>query len=126
MRKKSTHSRAQSIRFGMTSAASKRRKWKSRNARKPVAAMPVEHQQLRHVAFAVTAAIRQCHAQSFFSHASRLRLMMAEHCIKEEGIVFRMADHFLGPAAHFLIDSMRAMQMRKCNHHPHAALANVT
>jgi hemerythrin-like domain-containing protein len=96
------------------------------DARKPIAAMLLEHQQLRRVAAAASAAIRRCHARHFFSIASALRLLMAEHCIKEEGIVLRMADHFLRPAARFLIDSMRAMETRDFDDHPHAIPAIVT
>lgn len=96
------------------------------DARKPIAAMLREHQQMRRAAAAASAAIRRCHARHFFRIASALRLMMAEHCIKEEGIVLKMADHFLCPAARFLIDSMRAMEKRDFHDHPHAVPAIVT
>lgn len=82
------------------------------DANKPIAEMLAEHRQLRHVAAALTAAIRRCHAQSFFAIAGALRLMMADHCMKEEGILLSMADHCLRPAARFLIDSMRAVEAR--------------
>lgn len=81
------------------------------DASKPVAAMLREHQQLRHIAATATASVRRCHAPSFFGTADALRLMMREHCTKEEGIVLLMADHFLRPAARFLIDAMRAVEM---------------
>ena len=50
---------------------------------------------------------------------SRLRLMMREHCTKEEGIVLLMADHFLRPAARLLIDAMRAVEMPAPSEYPH-------
>jgi hemerythrin-like domain-containing protein len=80
-------------------------------ASKPIVDMLREHQQLRHIAATATAAVRRCHAQSFFGIATALRLMVREHCTKEEGIVLLMADHFLRPAARFLIDAMRAVEM---------------
>lgn len=77
---------------------------------KSVAAMSQEHCQLRQVAANVTSAIRLCNARAFAHAASALRLMMQEHCAKEEGVVLQMADHFLRPATSFLIDSMRSLQ----------------
>lgn len=95
------------------------------DARKPIAEMLAEHQQLRHVAAGLTAAIRRCNAQSFLGIASALRLMMAEHCMKEEGIVLLMADHCLRPAARFLIDSMRAVEVRAARNHPYVQPARL-
>lgn len=95
------------------------------DARKPIAAMRLEHQQLRRFVAGATAAILRCHAQSFFNSASAFRLMMAEHCRKEEGIVLAMADHFLRPAARFLIDSMRAVETRSAGGHPPSVTASI-
>lgn len=95
------------------------------DASKPISAMVREHQQLRHVAAMVTAAIRRGHAQSFFSIAAALRLMMREHCTKEEGILLLMADHFLRPAARFLIDAMRAVEVPASREHPHPGSARI-
>jgi hypothetical protein len=50
---------------------------------------------------------------------SRLRLMVPEHCTKEVGIALLMADHFLRPAARFLIDAMRAVEMPAPSEYPH-------
>jgi hemerythrin-like domain-containing protein len=82
------------------------------DARRLVAEMLAEHQQLRQVAAGLRAAIRRCNAQSFCGIAGVLRLMMAEHCMKEESILLLMADHCLRPAARFLVDSMRAVKAR--------------
>ena len=95
------------------------------DARKPIAEMLAEHRQLRHAAAALSAAIRRCNAQSFFGLASALRLMMQEHCMKEEGIVLMMADHCLRPAARFLIDSMRALEARAASHQSHVVPARL-
>ena len=82
------------------------------DARRPIAEMLAEHQQLRQVAAGLRAAIRRCNARSFFGIAGAFRQMMAEHCMKEESIVLSMADHCLRPAARFLVDSMRAVEAR--------------
>lgn len=90
----------------------------SSDAAKSVAAMLQEHRQLRQVAASVTSAIRLCNARAFSGAAASLQMMMQEHCAKEEGVVLRMADHFLRPATRFLIDSMRSLQSRPGPGHP--------
>jgi len=49
----------------------------------------------------------------------------AEHCTKEVGIALLMADHFLRPAAGFLIDAMRAVEMPTHTEYPHSAPARM-
>jgi hemerythrin-like domain-containing protein len=95
----------------------------SGDAGKPIAAMVLEHQRMRRAAAGATAAIRRCNAGSFLVNAKALCLIMAEHCRKEEGMVLAMADHYLRPAARFLIDSMRAMEIPICSDYPHAVPA---
>jgi hypothetical protein len=56
---------------------------------------------------------------------SRLRLMMREHRTKEVGIALLMADHFLRPAARFLIDAMRAVEMPAYSEYPHSVPARM-
>lgn len=82
------------------------------DARKPVAAMLLEHRRLRQFADSAATAIRRRKARDFMSAASSLRLMMQEHSAKEEGIVLRMADHLLRPAARFLVEAMQSLEMR--------------
>lgn len=96
------------------------------DARQPVAEMLAEHQQLRQVAAGLRAAIRRCNAQSCFGIAGVLRLMMAEHCMKEESILLLMADHCLRPAARFLVDSMRAVEARARSNQAQAQRAGLT
>jgi hypothetical protein len=37
---------------------------------------------------------------------------MEDHCMKEEGIVLAMADHFLRPAARFLVEAMQSLRQK--------------
>jgi iron-sulfur cluster repair protein YtfE (RIC family) len=80
------------------------------NILKPTVLMRREHRRLCRLAAGVARAIKQRHARRFLAAAGLLRLAMAAHCIKEEGVLFRMADHVLHPAARFLIGEMHALK----------------
>lgn len=82
----------------------------NRNIQKPTVLMRREHRRLCKLAAGVARAIKQRHARRFLAAAGLLRLAMAAHCVKEEGVLFVMADHVLHPAARFLIGEMHALK----------------
>lgn len=81
-------------------------------AEKPIEALLLEHQQLRELTTRAASAIRRRDSPAFVDVAVLLRNTMKDHCSKEEGIVLLMADHFLRPAARFLVEAMAAVRSK--------------
>ena len=79
-------------------------------ASKPIADLLLEHRQLRRLTICAASAVRRRNAADFQQVAAALRDMMEEHCMKEERILLFMADHFLRPAARFLVEAMQRLK----------------
>jgi iron-sulfur cluster repair protein YtfE (RIC family) len=81
-------------------------------AGKPIAVLLREHRQLRQLAIRARSAVRRRNAREFTDVAAGLQCAMEDHCMKEEGIVLAMADHFLRPAARFLVEAMQSLRQK--------------
>jgi hemerythrin-like domain-containing protein len=79
-------------------------------ASKPIAALLLEHRQLRRLTDRARSAIRRRDSPDFLEVAAMLRSRMAAHCSMEEGIILLMADQLLRPAARFIVETMRSVK----------------
>jgi iron-sulfur cluster repair protein YtfE (RIC family) len=79
-------------------------------ASKPIADLLLEHERLRRLTICAASAVRRRNAADFLQVAAALRGMLEEHCMKEERILLFMADHFLRPAARFLVEAMQRLK----------------
>lgn len=73
----------------------------------PTAVMRAEHQHMRAIVQAMADAVVARDTDSFFDQADTLRMMMHQHNLKEEGILYPMADRFLGEEKDELLDAMK-------------------
>lgn len=74
----------------------------------PTAVMRMEHKQLRQIVATAQAAIEQRDVDEFFSAAETLSIMMRQHNLKEEGILYPMADRVLAGRIDQVIQAMQA------------------
>lgn len=77
---------------------------------KPTALMRREHQQLKKLSGSAARAVKKGNVRRFLGAAKLLRQAMDAHCMKEETVLYRMADAVLRPAARFLVGEMDAMK----------------
>lgn len=61
----------------------------------PTSIMRNEHQQLRAIASLLNGSVLQQDSNDFFDHADTLRIMMEQHNLKEETILYGMTDRVL-------------------------------
>lgn len=64
-------------------------------ARGPTTVMRSEHGQLRDIAALMAAALVARDSDMFFEHADTLRILMHQHNLKEESVLYPMADRLL-------------------------------
>jgi hemerythrin-like domain-containing protein len=76
----------------------------------PTAVMRGEHGHMRELVQGMVDAIGARDGEEFFNHADTLRLLMRQHNLKEEGILYPMADRFLGEQLPRLLEQMRAFE----------------
>lgn len=76
------------------------------NSNGPTAVMRNEHAQMRALLVELQTALRQQDQDAYAGHSETLHILMQQHNIKEENILYRMADRVLGAGA--LIPAMRA------------------
>ncbi|WP_432378979.1 hemerythrin domain-containing protein [Duganella sp. P38] len=72
----------------------------------PTVVMRAEHRQMREMLAGMKAAIASRDSDDFFDHADTLRIMMRQHNLKEEGILYPQADFVLAKQAGAVIASM--------------------
>ncbi|TFW01805.1 hemerythrin domain-containing protein [Oxalobacteraceae bacterium OM1] len=73
----------------------------------PTAVMRSEHAQLRNILDAAGDAVQSRDADAFFGAAETLQIMMGQHNMKEEGILYPMADRALVAQADELVAAMQ-------------------
>jgi iron-sulfur cluster repair protein YtfE (RIC family) len=79
----------------------------SGNAAGPTRVMRLEHRQMREVFIGMEHALADGDLAEFLGQAETLLILMQQHSIKEEQILYPMCDRFLGNAVESVI---RAMQ----------------
>ena len=72
----------------------------------PTSVMRMEHQHLRSITERIADAVKQRDADDFFGHADTLRIMMHQHNMKEESILYLMTDRVLSDRRNDIIDTM--------------------
>ncbi|MRW93502.1 hemerythrin domain-containing protein [Duganella sp. FT80W] len=73
----------------------------------PTTVMRAEHRQLREMLALMRAAIAQRDTAAYFDQADLLRILMRQHNLKEEGILYPQADFVLIKQADAVIASMK-------------------
>ncbi|MBJ7313479.1 hemerythrin domain-containing protein [Rugamonas sp. CCM 8940] len=86
------------------------------SANGPTAVMRGEHGHMRAILQDMHAAIAQREQDDFFDHADTLRMLMRQHNLKEEGILYPMADRMLAPPQVAAVLAAMA-DMAKSSHH---------
>lgn len=76
----------------------------------PTAVMRAEHQQMRDIISELRDALQQRDGTSFAGIADTLNIMIQQHNMKEEGILYPLADHLLAGSREILLSDMN-------NHH---------
>jgi hemerythrin-like domain-containing protein len=72
----------------------------------PTSVMRNEHQQIRGITSMLQSALTRREANAFLGHADTLNIMMQQHNLKEESILYLMADRVLSDKRHDIIDAM--------------------
>jgi hemerythrin-like domain-containing protein len=73
----------------------------------PTAVMRMEHGHIRLLVQRMADAIDAHDANACFDHADSLRILMHQHNLKEENVLYPTALHLLGTAAQPLLEQMR-------------------
>lgn len=74
----------------------------------PIQVLRVEHQQLRGILQRLAGAIAQCRLTDFADHADTFRIMLQQHSLKEDGMLYPLADRVLQARHAELIGQMTA------------------
>ncbi|AVR97058.1 hemerythrin domain-containing protein [Pseudoduganella armeniaca] len=73
----------------------------------PTAVMRMEHQHIRVLVQRMADAIDAHDANACFDHADSLRILMHQHNLKEENVLYPTALHLLGASAQPLLEQLR-------------------
>jgi len=74
----------------------------------PTAVMRMEHDRLRDLADAMARALEYRQQDEYLGHAETLQVMLAQHNMKEENILYPLSDRILADDAVEILDEMRA------------------
>lgn len=75
----------------------------------PTSVMRSEHQQLRQIVARMSASIAQRDTDAFFDDADTLRMLLRQHNLKEESILYPMAERVLGEEQTCILAAMEAL-----------------
>lgn len=75
----------------------------------PLRAMEMEHEQMRVLLSKMRKAAEKMDKESFFSLSETLMLLMQQHNIKEEQLIYTMANEHLADEASYVISQMRSI-----------------
>ena len=81
------------------------------NSAGPTAVMRLEHQHMRSILSRLIDAVGARDMNDFFGHADTLRIMMQQHNLKEESILYLMTDRFLAGRQGAIIEAMQAVDL---------------
>lgn len=76
----------------------------------PTQIMRMEHRQMREVFEQMAAAVGREDADEYLGQSETLLMLMQQHNLKEEQILYRMADQTLADQSDALIGSMQALE----------------
>ena len=75
----------------------------------PTKVMEMEHEQMRELLAKMRGALEQKDKEKFFSVSETLMILMQQHNMKEEQMLYTMAQQHLGEDADHIISRMRAV-----------------
>lgn len=75
----------------------------------PTTVMRSEHVQLQRIVGEAAGALAARHADDFFAAAETLQIMMSQHNMKEESILYPMSDRMLGERRAQVLEEMQAL-----------------
>jgi len=78
-------------------------------ASEAVRAMEMEHEQMRSLLSKMRKAVESMDKESFFSISETLMILMQQHNIKEEQLLYTLAQNHLGEDADHIIRQMRSV-----------------
>lgn len=78
-------------------------------ASEAVRAMEMEHEQMRSLLSKMRKAVENMDKESFFSISETLMILMQQHNIKEEQLLYTLAQNHLGEDADHIIRQMRSV-----------------
>lgn len=76
----------------------------------PTQVMRGEHEQMRGLLELMNAGLNRHDRQAFLGHAETLLILMQQHNLKEENVLYPMADRSLRAEAGALVERMRAVE----------------
>lgn len=79
------------------------------NTQGPTRVMRLEHQQMRETMAEMQATLAQGELEEFLGQAETLLILMQQHNIKEEQMLYPLCDHALGQQAAAVIAAMQAL-----------------
>lgn len=82
----------------------------SGNTMGPTRVMRLEHQQMRDVLAALADALAAEDLEEYLGEAETLLILMQQHNIKEEQMLYPMSDQFLGNSGDAVIQAMRELR----------------
>ena len=82
---------------------------RSGNADGPTQVMREEHQQMRNLLYQLQWSLESESGEEYLDASETLLVMMQQHNMKEEGILYPMTDELLGPEAEQLIATIQEM-----------------
>jgi len=77
----------------------------------PTRVMRLEHQQMRETLAGMDGTLASGDLEDFLGQAEALLILMQQHNIKEEQIMYPMSDRFLGSVADSVIQAMRELEV---------------
>ncbi len=81
----------------------------------PTVVMRHEHEQMRAILRQMLGAIEHADIDSFFDDADHLRMLMRQHNLKEENVLYPMADRLLGEHSASMLDQLARSSMAGLN-----------
>ena len=82
----------------------------TRNAMGPTRVMRLEHQQMRETLTGIASTLASGDLENYLGEAETLLILMQQHNIKEEQVLYPMSDRFLGSVMDSVIQAMQELQ----------------
>ena len=76
----------------------------------PTAIMRHEHSQMRNLLSEMAKAIEEKNKDKFFGNSETLMILMQQHNMKEEQLIYTLANQHLGDEASYVISRMRSVR----------------
>lgn len=85
---------------------------RTHNSTGPTQVMRLEHEQIRELLHAMTRAVAETDYDTYLGLSETLNMLIQQHNLKEENMLYPMSDQVLGSESDSLIHSMEAVSMK--------------